>query len=142
MRHILNGNYSLFVARGILLCVLFFTSCSLDRKNPLDPSANAGIQVPSKVLGLTYSKVTSPQNSITVRWNRIADVDGYYVYRAYSLYTLKERIGTIEANEIIEFNDTNSIFFGRKYFYWISAYIEYPQGRLEGVLSDYIEVNF
>ncbi|MBW6515827.1 MAG: hypothetical protein K0B81_04315 [Candidatus Cloacimonetes bacterium] len=135
-----KSHYVIFV---IFLSILFsITSCSLDRKNPLDPSGSGDVRVPPKVLGLTSSKVMTPQNAIIIRWNRLADVDGYYVYRAFGVYTMKEKIGVIESNDIIEYTDMNSIFFGRKYYYWISAYIEYPQGRLEGPLSDYIEVSF
>jgi len=134
----LKIHYSLVV----LLLFLSISSCSLDRKNPLDPVGNSSITVPGRVIGLTYSKITSPQNLIIVRWNRLSDVDGYYVYRGFSLYTKKERIGTIESNLITEFVDSNNILTGRRYFYWVSAYIEYPQGRIEGKLSDHIEVPF
>ena len=125
-----------------LFIVIILSSCSLDRKNPLDPVGNSSISIPGRVIGLTYSKITSPQNLIIVRWNRLSDVDGYYVYRGFSLYTKKERVGTIESNEITEFVDSSNILPGRRYFYWVSAYIEYPQGRIEGRLSDHIEVPF
>lgn len=137
-------NYSSFISSTrlftALVIIMFFSliSCSLDRKNPLDPASNPEIRVPAKVTGLTYSRVTSPQNIVVLRWNLIPDVDGYYIYRAFSLHTAKERITVIESNLVSEYNDSSSITSGRTYYYWISAFIDYPEGRIEGPLSDRI----
>ena len=128
---------SLFLLSFILIALLFI-SCSLDRKNPLDPASNPTIRVPGRVTGLTYSKVTTPQNVVILRWNQLNDVDGYYIYRALSLHTAKERITTIESNLVSEYNDSANITSGRTYYYWISAFIDYPEGRIEGPLSDRI----
>jgi len=48
----------------------------------------------------------------------------------------------MEFSEVTEYRDTDLIFGGRYYYYWVSGYIDYPQGRLEGKLSDYIIVVF
>ncbi len=128
----------------VALIVLLFSvsSCSLDRSNPLDPAGDGNIRVPGKVTGLSYFKEFSPQNSILLRWNELPEADGYNIYRAYSLHTKKELIHIMEFSEVTEYRDTDLIFGGRYYYYWVSGYIDYPQGRLEGKLSDYIIVVF
>jgi len=126
----------------IILLIFSLTSCSLDRSNPLDPAGDASIKIPGKVMGLSYFKEYSPQNSIILRWSELPDADGYNIYRAYSLQTKKELIHTLEFSEVTEYRDIDLIYSGRYYYYWVSGYVDYPQGRLEGKLSDYIIVVF
>jgi hypothetical protein len=132
----------MIILLAVLTLLFFINSCSLDRSNPLDPSASSDVSAPGRVSEITFSKITSPQNTVVLRWSQLLAADGYYVYRALSLHTVKERIATIEFGDIEEYSDTQGITSGRQYFYWLSAFIEYPQGRLEGKLSDYVRVEF
>lgn len=126
----------------VMILSLSLISCSLDRNNPLDPAADSSINAPNRVTGLSFSRITNPVNSVVLSWNRTSEVDGYYVYRALSLSSVQERIATIESQDVIEFTDSDNIISGRRYFYWVSSYIQYPAGKLEGMLSERLELIF
>lgn len=129
----------------ILLVTLLVASCSLDRKNPLDPSGNSSIVTPRRVVGLRFEKTTAPSLSTRLQWERIPsnEAHGYYVYRAKSLHSKKVNIAVIPDNNTNNYEDYEGLVENEQFFYWVSAYIEYPpHGRLEGRLSDHVEVRF
>ena len=120
-----------------LLLLLIISSCSLDRSNPLDPINNSSIRVPGQVIGveLSVSPLSASPRYIDIRWRGMDNVDGYYIYRAYSLHSSFERIVTITNNQVIQHRDDSNVFSGGTYWYKVSAFNDYPEGRLEGQRS-------
>jgi hypothetical protein len=129
--------FALLVFVPVLVLILFVNSCSLERTNPLDPVGNPSVRVPAQVIGveLAVSSTTANPRFINVSWQRMENVDGYIIYRAYSLHSSFERLVTLTNNEFDDYRDTENIIAENYYWYKISAYNEYPEGRLEGKFS-------
>ena len=128
---------SCFLFLVILLCL---TACSLDRKNPLDPKNNPKITVPNQVVGikLETSARLAATKWVKIEWQKDTSVHGYYVYRGLSINSQFMRIADIDRNDIVEYIDRDDITPG-VYWYRLSAYKDYPEGRLEGKLSPLTE---
>jgi len=138
-RHHAEIRFSIVFLIAVLISICL-TSCTLDRKNPLDPKNNPKIKIPNEVVGLSLQ--SSPRNSPTkwvrISWQEDSSVDGYYIYRGRSLTSQFVRIQTIDQNYVKEYTDSDNINTGI-YWYRISAYKEYPEGALEGKLSPLTE---
>lgn len=130
--------YSIILFALLVTVMMLVNSCALDRTNPLDPKGNAEIIEPPQVLGLNLELIRHQgvPTEIVLRWEESRPpVDGYYIYRSFSEYSRYDLIHKETNREVTEFRDRDSIITGRQYWYRISAYIEYPEGELEGELS-------
>lgn len=110
----------------------------MERDNPLDPASHHNIVVPRRVSGLTLSSAVQSNGELQIilNWNKISNADGYYVYRSFSPHASFVQIGEEQQKEENIYYDTEGIISNRDYWYKVSAYIEYSQGKLEGQLSD------
>ena len=59
--------------------------------------------------------------SIKVSWAKVANVDGYHVYRANSSSGTYENVGTVSSGSTVNYVDTG-LEAGRTYFYKVCAY--------------------
>lgn len=116
----------------LIIVLLFMVSCSLDRKNPLDPQGNSDMQVPPDVTGLLLS---SSNMKVNVKWNRLEVMDKYYIYRSLSHDGDYDRIAEINnssAGEYLNYLDSD-VVLARSYYYKVSGVIK----GLEGHISNY-----
>lgn len=119
----------------LFVSLFFYSGCSLDRNNPLDPKGNSNITEPPIVTGLMLQSISS---TVLVKWHKAQNIKEYYVYKSMTHNGIYERIAVIPQsvsgdNQDISYIDSN-VQIGIHYFYKISAVNE--QG-LEGRLSDY-----
>jgi fibronectin type 3 domain-containing protein len=119
----------------MIIIVFLFGSCSLDRKNPLDPHGNDNIEVPLMVVGLELS---STGGVVNIRWQRSEKVNKYRLYRSQSYDGAYELIQTIamtglETENTVTAVDDN-VALQQYYYYKVSAVN--VQG-LEGPISSY-----
>ncbi len=96
---------------------------------------NAGVGVTITPSKPTISKATcASYNSIKLTWNKIAEANGYYIYRTTkSDGTGWKAIKTITKNTVLTYTDTTALC-GVTYYYTIRSYITYNK---KNVLSDY-----
>ncbi len=125
-----------------LLIIILTVSCELKRSNPLDPSSHPEIEAPPRVTGLTAvgSGPGVASKYVQLEWaiNNINQTDGYYIYMglAYnSAYARIDEVGNVSTGSTI----TRVIPIEAPGFYYfkVSAYKNYPDGRLEGPLSEW-----
>ncbi|MDD2332244.1 MAG: fibronectin type III domain-containing protein [Candidatus Cloacimonetes bacterium] len=124
----------LLILLGITL--LMTLSCSLRRSNPLDPNGDNDITVPLQVTDVTATAQSVPNSSIrsvVVSWTRnsVDNSDGYYIYRSLGYYAEFALVG--EVGNIGEFTHLNVL--PGQYYYKVSAFKQYSEGRLEGRAS-------
>ncbi|MCB5263133.1 MAG: hypothetical protein LHW64_05880 [Candidatus Cloacimonetes bacterium] len=129
----------------LILILLALGACDIKRDNPLDPYHNHSIVKPGDVTGLhgIVRNAGTLTPYIEFHWNSndSADTDGYYLYRSLGYYNSFAVVDTIlhisgtslQSYEHSAANDP-SVAPG-DYWYCISAFKDYPQGRLEGRLS-------
>ena len=118
----------------LILLIMFTLSCSLDRANPLDPLVS-GVLAP-EIVHIIH--VSIPQDySVTITWNEMPNVDGYYIYRSQSYDGLYDLI-TPEGIDFTEIDYEDSFEFNPEGFYWykMSAYILVDDEKLEGYRSE------
>jgi hypothetical protein len=122
--------------------VIFIFSCSLSRKNPLDP-VFSGIYAPSVVENIQVTRVNATTS--TIEWNAHVDeadsidVDGYYIYRSFhhnGLYELR----TTRSKEDTLFTDNTALYNGDDgvwSYYKMSAfkYVAEADANIEGTRS-------
>ena len=129
-----------FVTIMLILLTAFLGSCSLKRSNPLDPNGNQDIVIPEPVTGITYT--TSSQNyipcSVTVSWtaNSPYNTDGYYIYRGLGYYSSFALVGDVKDTLFVHSSANDPTVRPGDYYYRVSAYNEYPEGKLEGRRSE------
>lgn len=126
----------LYLSLTMMLLVLLSASCSLKRSNPLEP-----YDAPPRVTGLSAvgsgPGVQSKYVQLTWARNNIY-TDGYYVYMglAYnSAYKLEAIVGNVPTGTTV--TTVITIEAPGFYYFKVSAYKEYPPGRLEGPLSEW-----
>ena len=115
---------------GLLVLFILIISCSLEHSNPLDPE-NSGIEAPAEITGIIIT-LTS-QNHVTISWNPLFDINGYYVYRSFSedgQYETPIEISSSESSYFDEITVTNY-----NCWYMISAYKIIDEEILEGMRS-------
>ena len=129
----------------IILIALALSACGIKRDNPLDPHFNDSIiNPPEDVQGLN-SDVRVAGNFaryIDLTWNSntTSYTDGYYVYRSLGYFSAYAIVDTVlhVANEplqrYIHSSDNDPTVRPGDFWYRVSAYKEYPEGRLEGRL--------
>jgi hypothetical protein len=121
----------------VILSLLFIVSCELKRNNPLD-----NVTPPPRVTGLTADGsgpgVENKYVELTWTKNPSATSDGYYVYRGLAYNAEYARIDTV-SNVAPEEVVTRIIPIESPGFYYfkVSAFKQYPAGKLEGSLSEW-----
>jgi hypothetical protein len=128
----------IIVVITMLLTSLVLGSCGLKRNNPLDPLGNTSIIPPDPVNGITVtpSVTNASVKSVTVRWraNNSENTTGYYIYRGMGYYSAFSIVG--ETQDSIYVHTGPTVRPGVEYYYKVSAFKTYPQGKLEGRRSD------
>ena len=123
----------------IILFACFFSSCDLKRSNPLDPNGEGDIVIPDPVTGISYT-ATADQDLrvVTIRWvaNSPYNTDGYYVYRGIGYNSSFALVGTVTINEFTHSSANDPSIQPGYYWYRVSAYKVYPEGKLEGRRSE------
>jgi hypothetical protein len=119
----------------VLICVyILLLSCSLDRDNPVDPH-QGNILVPPQV---TNIYIIEQNNFVSISWNGIVDIDGFYIYRSMSYDGFYERLPELD-NNVTTYEDTDVDIVNNFYWYKLSAFInidEDSEERLEGMRSE------
>ncbi len=124
----------------ITAMILSLLGCSLSHKNPLDSS---NVEIPKSVIGIELfsSSPQSPEKYVEIHWEKLTNVEGYYIYRAMIFDGQYEKIATIpnsQGNNMI-FRD-NSVFSNNFYYYKMSAYNSQGlEGHLSGFLRIFVE---
>jgi hypothetical protein len=124
-----------------LLSLMLVISCDLRRSNPLDPESHSDIYAPPRVTGLTAtgSGPGVANKFVELRWTKNqTHTDGYYIYRglAYNAeYARVDSIGNVSPDAIV--TKIVTIISPGFYYFKVSAYKDYPSGRLEGSLSEW-----
>jgi hypothetical protein len=116
----------------LIILILFTISCSLDRTNPLDPLVSDE-GCPGNIFNVEVELHVN--NIVTITWDPVSGVDGYFVYRSQSYDGLYELItpGGITVNDY----DYYLEFLPEGFFWYkVSAYIELDEGKLEGYRSE------
>ncbi|MGN0295199.1 MAG: CAP domain-containing protein [Lachnospiraceae bacterium] len=77
-----------------------------------------------KIIPRTPSIESLSNNSagITVKWNKISEADGYYVYRKKGSETDWSKVAAIKTNTVFSWNDKSADSNGIKYVYKVRAY--------------------
>jgi hypothetical protein len=130
----------------LLLVLLLAQSCSLKRKNPLDPLGNPEIVVPAEVqnVSCTPSASSAEHKYVEVRWtaNSPINTDGYFVYRGLAYNSEYAVVDTVTTNICNHGSEPWHIVTPADYWYKVSAYKDIYDtndnfvGRLEGRPSE------
>lgn len=119
-----------------VISTLLISACGLKRANPLDPNANPSIIVPETISNLQVfpSPPHSTNKYVELTWqaNPNYSTDGYYVYRSLSFYATFALVDTVFTNRVSHGSKPWHHVFPGEYYYKISAFKDYPGGRLEG----------
>ncbi len=132
-----------YILIPILALAVLTASCGLKRKNPLDPVANPEIVIPEMVSDVvTASSPAGASNKyVIISWrsNSPLTTTGYYVYRGLGYFSTYTVVDTV----MVPVNPSNTttcthgakpwhLVFPGDYYYKVSAFKQYPEGRLEG----------
>ncbi|MEN6444803.1 MAG: hypothetical protein ABFC98_02010 [Candidatus Cloacimonas sp.] len=128
----------------VILLVCVFSSCDLKRSNPLDPNGDGDVIIPEPVTGITYHANSLNQTPcfVTLTWqaNNPYNTDGYYVYRGLGYNSSFELVGDVSINEFTHSSTNDLTVLPGYYWYRVSAYKIYPEGKLEGRRSEPMSV--
>ncbi len=126
----------------IILIALILGACGIKRDNPLDPYDNSGIIIPGDVTGLqsTVLGVGTFTPYIILEWNsnNAYNTDGYIVYRSlgyFSAYAVVDTVLHVPGEPLQRYvhSSANDPTVGPgDFWYRVSAYKDFPAGRLEG----------
>ena len=83
----------------------------------------------AKVTGVSLK--SRAVSSVTIKWNKVSDADGYYVYRADSYGSSYSRIGSTDSTEYTD----NGLTQGREYYYRVCAYKDGKRGSKSSKLA-------
>ncbi|MFB3845006.1 MAG: hypothetical protein ACE14O_04565 [Candidatus Cloacimonadaceae bacterium] len=133
---------------AILLLTVVITlltlACELKRSNPLDPTSHNDIVVPPKVIivSATGSGANVVNKFIEITWERNDEnTDGYYIYLGLAYNSAYAVVDTFIGNPVPESGTTLSkkidVSAPGHYYLKMSAYKTYPDGNLEGPLSQW-----
>ena len=76
----------------------------------------------TKLAAPTVSSITNKGSGVEIKWNKIPEAKGYYVYRAVEGNDASTtKITTINSNEIVNYVD-DFVESGTNYTYWVCAY--------------------
>ncbi len=125
----------------LIMLITLIASCSLKRSNPLDPNGNGDITVPEPVTGISHTTSSQHQNPcwVNIKWvaNSASNTDGYFIYRGMGYYSSYALVGDVKTNEFMHSSaDDPSVQPKIDFYYRISAYKIYPEGKLEGRRSE------
>lgn len=139
----LNITNTHFLAIVLFLLLFFSISCELKRNNPLDPESGPGITAPPKVTGLeaTGSGPGVVSKYVELEWtkNDIGNTDGYYIYRGLAYNAAYARIDTVgNVSPGTTMTRIVPITAPGFYYFKVSAFKNFPAGRLEGPLSEWV----
>ncbi len=120
----------------LLVLAVLLSSCGLKRGNPLDPSGNHNVEAPMIISDLEiYSSPPGAANKyVEMRWtaNPPYNTDGYFVYRAIGYFSTFAVVDTVYTNNASHGSKPWHRVMPGQYWYKISAFKQYPAGRLEG----------
>lgn len=129
----------------IILFALILSGCGIKRDNPLDPYSNDNIIIPGDVTGLQSTVLGTGTSTpyIIFEWNSNNgyNTDGYIIYRSLGYFSAYAVVGTVlhvsgETLQTFVHSSANDHTVGPgDYWYRVSAYKDFPAGRLEGRLS-------
>ncbi|MDI3504240.1 MAG: hypothetical protein PWP64_1176 [Candidatus Cloacimonadota bacterium] len=128
----------------LLIALALLSACGIKRDNPLDPTYNSSIVKPGDVGGLQHTVLGTTTPYVILEWisNNNYNTDGYYVYRSLgynSFYAVVDTVLHVEGTPLQSYTHSSandpSVAPG-DYWYRVSAYKDYEEGRLEGRLSD------
>lgn len=74
-------------------------------------------------------------NSMTIKWGKVKDAEGYLVLRANSLNGTYKTVATVKASEKRTYTNKN-LAVGKTYYYKVSAYTTVKGERQNGVRSE------
>jgi hypothetical protein len=120
--------------------VFVLTACGIKRDNPLDPNYSSDIVVPVQVTGLQDQVVLGTTPYVILSWNSNApfNTDGYFVYRSLgynSAYAVVDTVWHVDNEPRQSFTHSaandHTVAPG-DYYYRVSAFKDFPAGRLEG----------
>lgn len=123
----------------LAVAVMLLASCSLSRKNPLDPEGH-DVNVPGKVNNIAV--FVTANNTVYVTWDTRSEADGYYIYRSQSYDGDYPQIAEIQGSDVGNYEDINveisSVNNQNFYFYKLSAYrlVDGDGEKLEGYRSE------
>jgi uncharacterized repeat protein (TIGR02543 family) len=140
-----NGSYSYvgfttaleYVNKGLTMGTTYyyrlraFTSDVTPLMSDFSATSSAQL-IPSPPQVLDY--VITSNKSVKLKWNAVAGVTGYKVYR------LNNSMGTYDymgATKTLEFNDV-SVTYGNTYFYKLKSYYDIPGGSVSSPFSQII----
>jgi len=83
-----------------------------------ETSSSPGGNPPSNPSGITWESRSSTTTSLTISWNKVNSIDGYYVYRSSSATGVYNRVATVTTES---YTDTN-LSAGMIFYYKVSAY--------------------
>ncbi len=87
--------------------------------------------VPSLAKVTGASQKSRTVSSVTIKWNKVPDADGYYIYRADSYGGSYSRIGSTDSTEYTN----ESLTQGREYYYRVCAYKDGKRGSKSSKLA-------
>ena len=120
----------------LILIITAISGCGLKRNNPLDPNANPTIIVPEIISNLQVfpSAPGAASKFVDLTWqaNPSYSTDGYYVYRGLGFYSAFAVVDTVFTNRASHGSKPWHTVVPGEYYYKISAFKQYPSGRLEG----------
>ena len=124
----------------LIMLIILLASCSLKRSNPLDPNGNGDIVVPEPVTGISHTTSSQHQNPcwVNIKWvaNSASNTDGYFIYRGIGYYSSFSLVGDVKTNEFMHSSADDPTVRPGDYYYRVSAYKTYPEGKLEGRRSE------
>jgi len=116
--------------------LLLTSACGLKRNNPLDPNADPTIILPELISNLQVfpSPPGAASKYVDLIWqaNPSYSTAGYYVYRGLGFYSSFAVVDTVFTNRASHGSKPWHTVVPGEYYYKISAFKEYPGGRLEG----------
>jgi len=78
--------------------------------------------VSGKALGeTTVTSVTASDNVMTLKWKKVADADGYQIFRSTKKNGTYEQVGTVTGETTVKYKD-KKLSYGKTYYYKVRAY--------------------
>lgn len=89
--------------------------------------------------GSTKLSAKKSSKAITVKWKKLSNATGYYVYRSTKKKSGYKKVKTITKNSTVKYKDT-SVKKGKKYYYQIIPYRVVDGVTYKGVKSEILKV--
>lgn len=98
------------------------------------PGTAQAASAPSKVKNL---KATAGEATVTLKWKRVSNASGYYIYRVNTTDNTLTRIATVTSTKITTAK-VKKLSNGTKYTFCVSAFKKSGSKRTEGKKSSYV----